>query len=173
MVSRLTSVFKATVGLFVKKAATLLPKSYNKEILQIKSCVTWLFEKVLNQWKIWNWEAPNKTNSSEILWCYNSMSKLWGYEEMKNPDAKVNIGAVEAKTLYLLGRGVLTYTWRITKIKYIIQRYIFWAMMTWFTPMLTCTSWPRPGLKMGVENNILVRLRFGEPGGNHPPRIWF
>ena len=25
------------------------------------------------------------------------MSKLWGYEEMKNPDAKVNIGAVEAK----------------------------------------------------------------------------
>ena len=37
------------------------------------------------------------------------MSKLWGYEEMKNPDAKVNIGAVEAKTLYLLGRGVLTY----------------------------------------------------------------
>ena len=39
------------------------------------------------------------------------MSKLWGYEEMKNPDAKVkNIGAVEAKTLYLLGRGVLTYT---------------------------------------------------------------
>ena len=53
------------------------------------------------------------------------MSKLWGYEEMKNPDAKVNIGAVEAKTLYLLGRGVLTYTWRITEIKYIIQRYIF------------------------------------------------
>ena len=29
---------------------------------------------------------------------------------MKNPDAKVNIGAVEAKTLYLLERGVLTYT---------------------------------------------------------------
>ena len=53
------------------------------------------------------------------------MSKLWAYEEMKNPDAKVNIGAVEAKTLYLLGRGVLTYTWRITEIKYIIQRYIF------------------------------------------------
>ena len=53
------------------------------------------------------------------------MSKLWGYEEMKNPDAKVNIGAVEAKTLYLLGRGVLTYTWRITEIKYIIQRYTF------------------------------------------------
>ena len=97
MGSRLTSVFKATVGLFVKKAAMLLPKSYNKEILQIKSCVTWLFEKVLNQWKIWNWETPNKTNSSEILWCYNSMSKPWGYEEMKNPDAKVNIGAVEAK----------------------------------------------------------------------------
>ena len=42
--------------------------------------------------------------------CYNSMSRLWGYEEMKNPDVKVNIGAVEAKTLYLLGRGVLTYT---------------------------------------------------------------
>ena len=61
------------------------------------------------------------------------MSKLWGYEEMKNPDAKVNIGAVEAETLYLLGRGVLTYTWRITEIKYIIQRYIFRAMMTLFT----------------------------------------
>ena len=61
------------------------------------------------------------------------MSKLWAYEEMKNPDAKVNIGAVEAKTLYLLGRGVLTYTWRITEIKYIIQRYIFRAMMTLFT----------------------------------------
>ena len=25
--------------------------------------------------------------------------------------------------------------------------------------------------KMGVENSILVRLRFGEPGGTHPPRI--
>ena len=25
----------------------------------------------------------------------------------------------------------------------------------------------RPGLKMGVENSILVRLRFGEPDGNH------
>ena len=47
------------------------------------------------------------------------MSKLWGYEEMKNPDANVNIGAVEAKTLYLLGRGVYS------PIKYIIQRYIF------------------------------------------------
>ena len=52
------------------------------------------------------------------------MSKLWGYEEMKNPDAKVNIRAVEAKTLYLLGRGVLTYIWRITEIKYIIQRWM-------------------------------------------------
>ena len=26
--------------------------------------------------------------------------------------------------------------------------------------------------KMGVENSILVRLRFGEPGGTHPPRIY-
>ena len=24
---------------------------------------------------------------------------------------------------------------------------------------------------MGLENSILVRLRFGEPGGTHPPRI--
>ena len=38
------------------------------------------------------------------------MSKLWGYEDMTNPDAKVNVGAVEAKTLYLVGRGILTYT---------------------------------------------------------------
>ena len=44
---------------------------------------------------------------------------------MKNPAAKVNLGAVEAKTLYLLVRGVLTYTKRIIEIKYIIQRYIF------------------------------------------------
>ena len=39
--------------------------------------------------------------------------------------------------------------------------------MTCFTPMLTCTSRPRLGLKMGVENSILVRLRFGEPDCNH------
>ena len=38
------------------------------------------------------------------------MTKLWGYEEIKNQDAKVSIGAVEAKTLYLFGRGVLTHT---------------------------------------------------------------
>ena len=48
------------------------------------------------------------------------MSKLWGYEEMKNPDAKVNIGAVEAKTLYLIYWGEV-----YSPIKYIIQRYIF------------------------------------------------
>ena len=29
---------------------------------------------------------------------------LWGYEEMKNPDAKVNIGAVEAKRCIYWGR---------------------------------------------------------------------
>ena len=44
---------------------------------------------------------------------------------MKNPNKRVNIGALEAKTLYLGGgRGLLTYTWIITKIKYIIQCYI-------------------------------------------------
>ena len=32
--------------------------------------------------------------------------KPWGYEEMKNPDEKVNIGAFDdAKKLYLAGRG--------------------------------------------------------------------
>ena len=35
---------------------------------------------------------------------------------MTNPDAKVNVGAVEAKTLYLVWRGILTYTWRLTEI---------------------------------------------------------
>ena len=43
---------------------------------------------------------------------YKTQTKPSGYEEMKNPDEKVNIGAVEAKTLYL-GRGgwggLLTY----------------------------------------------------------------
>ena len=41
---------------------------------------------------------------------------------MKNPDEKVNVGAVEAKTLYLDGVGVVYSP--ITEIKYIIQRYI-------------------------------------------------
>ena len=29
----------------------------------------------------------------------------WGYEEIKNPGEKGNIGEVEAKTLYLVGGG--------------------------------------------------------------------
>ena len=32
------------------------------------------------------------------------MSRLWGYEEMKNPDAKVNIGVVEANAVFI-GEG--------------------------------------------------------------------
>ena len=50
----------------------------------------------------------------------------WGYEEIKNPGEKGNIGEVEAKTLYLVGggEGLLTYTYIRTEIKYIIQRYI-------------------------------------------------
>ena len=38
--------------------------------------------------------------------CHNSISKPWGYEEMKNPDEKVDIAAFrDAKKLYL-GGGV-------------------------------------------------------------------
>ena len=45
---------------------------------------------------------------------------------MKNPDEKVNIGAVEAKTLYLWrgGGGGYSPIHNLTEIKYIIQRYI-------------------------------------------------
>ena len=39
------------------------------------------------------------------------------------------------------------------------------------TPVMDVRDRPRPGLKMGVEHRILVRLRFGVPGGTHPPRI--
>ena len=61
---------------------------------------------------MWNCEAPNKKNSidfseSKILYrCHNSISKPWGYVEMKNPDKKVNVEAFrDAKKLYL-GGGV-------------------------------------------------------------------
>ena len=37
-------------------------------------------------------------------------------EEMKNPDEKVNIGGFAAKKAVFRGRGLLTYTWMITKI---------------------------------------------------------
>ena len=41
--------------------------THGAPLLQIENCVTWLFEKVLNQWKIWNREPPKlrgtKTNS--------------------------------------------------------------------------------------------------------------
>ena len=48
---------------------------------------------------------------------------------MKNPDEKVNIGAVEAKTLYLWrvgggGEGGYSPIRNLTEIKYIIQRFI-------------------------------------------------
>ena len=45
---------------------------------------------------------------------------------MKNPDEKVNIGAVEAKTLYLWrgGEGGYSPTRNLTEINYIIQRFI-------------------------------------------------
>ena len=37
-------------------------------------------------------------------------SKLWGYEEMKNPDEKVNIGHSEMQKKKLFrGEGLLTY----------------------------------------------------------------
>ena len=38
------------------------------------------------------------------------------------------------------------------------------------TPVMDVRLTEAAGLKMGVENSILVRLRFGEPGGTHPPR---
>ena len=41
-------------------------------------------------------------------------------------------------------------------------------IITFVTP--SCQR-PRPGVKMSVENRILFRFRFGEPGGTHPPRI--
>ena len=68
----------STVGLLVKKSRDATAEKLKQGDIADKKCVTWLFEKVLNQQKIWNWEAPNK---------------------------KVNLGAVEAKTLYLGGEG--------------------------------------------------------------------
>ena len=43
---------------------------------------------------------------------------------MKNPDERVNIGAVEAKNAVFSGEGLLTYTMIKTEIKYITQGYI-------------------------------------------------
>ena len=43
---------------------------------------------------------------------------------MKNPDERVNIGAVEAKNAVFSGEGLLTYTMIKTEIKYIMQGYI-------------------------------------------------
>ena len=49
--------------------------------------------------------SPCFIQSAVQIGQYKTQTKPLGYEEMKNPDEKVNIGAVEAKTLYL-GRGV-------------------------------------------------------------------
>ena len=39
------------------------------------------------------------------------------------------------------------------------------------TPVMDVRDRSYSGLKIGVENSILVKLRLGEPGGTHPPRI--
>ena len=55
----------------------------------------------------------------DILICHISIWKPWGYEEVKNPEEKPNMGAVEAKRLYLERGGgrLMTYSWIRTEIK--------------------------------------------------------
>ena len=57
----------------------------------------------------------------DILICHISIWKPWGYEEVKNPEEKPHMGAVEAKRLYLERGGragrLMTYSWIRTEIK--------------------------------------------------------
>ena len=100
---------------------------YEKEELEENSIYSFkTIEDITNRRNEIERHRPTKivSDSIGVSESDNSISKPWGYEEMKNPDERVNIGAVEAKNAVFSGEGLLTYTMIKTEIKYIMQGYI-------------------------------------------------